>query len=174
MLLTTIICKHCGNSVQKMTKEVNRQKKLGRFNFYCNLKCAGSHNTSSKMRELGRQAAIRHFLPLIHDPEHAAKARLGREIWKYKELIDFFILKEIDYIFEYPLVTHDGYVRIYDLCLPIYCLLIEFDGKYHQNSAYFYRDEEKNNLATYYGWDLIRISTGSNCVIPVESLDGVI
>jgi len=42
MKLIKIICKKCGGFSEKPIKEINRQLKGGRHNFYCSLKCAMS------------------------------------------------------------------------------------------------------------------------------------
>lgn len=41
MTITKIVCKSCGNEVEKPLGEVNRQRKNGKTNFYCNNVCSG-------------------------------------------------------------------------------------------------------------------------------------
>lgn len=41
-----IKCSYCGKEVEKLSSEINRQKKNGKTNFYCNLSCSGKANSS--------------------------------------------------------------------------------------------------------------------------------
>ena len=55
--MKTIIvkCKVCGNSFEKPKNEYNRRIKLGKTDFYCNLKCSGNRdNNKSMLLDIGK------------------------------------------------------------------------------------------------------------------------
>ena len=52
MKVTKIVCYNCGEECEKSTKEINRQIKKGRTQFYCSLNCSSSkiHTTTTKLK----------------------------------------------------------------------------------------------------------------------------
>jgi hypothetical protein len=51
MKLTTIICHGCDSSVEKPKKEIDRQRRNGKTNFYCSLKCAATYRNNDHLLE---------------------------------------------------------------------------------------------------------------------------
>lgn len=51
MTTIEIICNHCGKKVSKNKAEINRQRKKGRTNFYCNIKCSSKHSKTDHLKK---------------------------------------------------------------------------------------------------------------------------
>lgn len=168
MKYVKLTCSNCGERFRKAKKEVTRQRKRGRINFFCTLTCGAHHNNAlphvrAACIESGRRLAKRMYTPMcLH------RATLGHEGWKYEKLKRFLDKRDIVHLFEYPLVTKQGKIRLYDLAIRDVRVLIEFDGDYHYRNgkAYDRRDEQKNRLAKARGWKLLRIPVTANTVIP--------
>ena len=52
--MTTIKCAACGTTAEKPAREINRQKRLGRTDFYCSRKCAWSKNKTNHLLKWAR------------------------------------------------------------------------------------------------------------------------
>ena len=94
----------------------------------------------------------------------------GREAWKYADVKTYLDSNSIKHEFEYVV----GDFFIYDLVLPDYGLLIEFDGTCHNTLVSMHNDFEKDNIAEENGYEIIRIKVDNNLVIPADDLAGIL
>lgn len=93
-----------------------------------------------------------------------------REAWKYADLKMYLDNNNISHEFEYLVGEH----FIYDLVLFDYRTLVEFDGKCHNTRKMMMDDFEKDTVAEENGYDMIRIRTDDNLVIPADNLAGIL
>jgi very-short-patch-repair endonuclease len=88
----------------------------------------------------------------------AAEMLKHREAWKYVLLKE--ALKGRDYEFEFPLVG-----CVFDLALKDTAVIVEFDGRYHNDPCQQIRDEEKRKIAEAAGYRVVRRSVEESKVI---------
>lgn len=78
---------------------------------------------------------------------------------------DFLRELEIDHKFEHPLGSY-----VYDLVLTDKKIIVEFDGKYHVDRTQKSKDRVKADYARGLGYKVIRRTTKTNSVIPIETI----
>jgi len=128
---------------------------------YCSRSCAskGSMNEYRRNRQSeGGKANAKNLL----DVSITLKKR---EFWKYeqiKKLLDFL---GKDYEFEYRINDN-----IYNLALFEEKILIEFDGRYHNAIKQKNIDKNKEKVASQSGWEVKRVNTTANSVIPPDCI----
>jgi len=151
-------CPECGATFKTSTA-VKKNKT------FCSYPCASKGSVTT-----ARRAAGRNSVNLVHgDLRHIARGLRTRENWKYVELEKFLKYKEEEFVFEY--VVGEG---IFDLALPDKKILIEFDGRYHGSSKQSQVDLRKEASAHKEGWQIIRINTADNAVIPGSALYSIL
>lgn len=168
---TQLTCAGCGNCFLKENKELNRRRRLGHTSFYCGLSChAVVVNSTPQRRLLNSKIAFQNFSPFLNNEDFLAKAMYGSQKWKYQTLEKYFSNRGVPYQFEFPMRDLNGNIRIYDLVLPMHCLLVEFDGPNHQTDRRYANtvDRMKNLSAESNGWSLLRVNVQPNAVIPEE------
>lgn len=165
MKMVDIKCKYCNKIVKKPEKEINRQKRNGKNNFFCSLSCTASYGNIV----VDIKYRCRNNRPFT--TEDIAKIRRKKEKWKYEKIEIYLKENGFKYIFEYPFIKEK---IIYDLALPLEKILIEFDGKYHQYTYARTIDEKKDEVAIKYGWRLIRIPVKENAEIKIDNFQETI
>ena len=103
---------------------------------------------------------------LKYDAQTIASGLRSREWWKYEKISKQLIEYKVNHQFEYAIEN-----SIFDLAIIDKKILIEFDGPYHQ---WLESDSIKTKLAKDYGWELIRIETLANEIIPIEKINFLI
>lgn len=173
MAKTELVCDNCGSVFLKENKELNRKRRMGHKQFYCNLSCGAFASNSEPEKQESNRASGRRLAELVNsDPQLVAKAHRHSQWWKYEELHALLTEQGVVHKFEYPLVDESGVVRLYDLALRDCRTLVEFDGSYHQTDSNYRSqvDALKNKLAISNGWKLVRIEVDANSVIPRKSI----
>lgn len=127
---------------------------------FCSRSCASAGSVTDLRRRKAKETGSMN-LPLGRGAEIIAKGLRKREGWKYAKMRAALDLMDISYLFEYPL---EG--RIFDLALLDAKVLVEFDGKYHNNDYQIEVDDLKNKIAQEQGWRIERIETDDTSVIP--------
>lgn len=131
---------------------------------FCSRSCASAGSVTEARREASRIVGCNN--ELMHNVFVTAAALRSRENWKYEKLIEELNKININYQFEYVVEN-----SIYDLALIDKKILIEFDGPYHQ---WLESDKQKTELASHFGWNLIRIQTEANKVILFEKIAALV
>ena len=174
MKTTTIQCGWCKSYVEKPSKEINRQRRQGRSVFYCDLTCgANDHNRKNPhLAEVGRQQFIKMNLVNNRSPTFMRNAIYSKEAWKYHEIECMLAYQNIPYIFEFP-ILHSSGMYLYDLCLPTYDIIVEFDGQHHCGTHSEY-DRIKDAHARLHGYEVLRIPVRQSEVYPFETLEAIL
>lgn len=136
--------------------------------FYCSRGCASKGNVTEYRRNKARETADNNFHrsqeELIQD---ARNLNYQKDRWKYSD-IDAYLTKEnIKFEFEYILEN-----KIFDLFLPDFQILIEFDGPDHKYDIS--NDMKKNYIARSHGYRLYRIDCKPNQIIDAAVLRDLI
>lgn len=147
----TQICEYCHKEFVTSSKYAVR---------FCSRSCASAGSMSAERR--ARQVSGGHRSQELHPASPASMQRLLklREAHKYTKLDELLNSLSIDHEFEFLL---DAY--IYDLALISRKLLFEFDGSYHDNANQKAMDDEKDRVASSYGWSVIRLPENGSSVI---------
>lgn len=157
----TQICKYCGKSF-----ETESHYEVA----FCSRECASAGSITvyrrQQMSEGGKKGQIIH----PGTPELTCQILKKRERWKYEEIKKMLESFNIEHEFEFLLDN----MFIYDLHIPSWNLLIEFDGQYHMEKTQSESDKEKTKYAEDKGYQLIRIVTDNNVIIPASLLYDVV
>ncbi len=123
---------------------------------YCSRSCASAGSVTDARRNAVRFGNIAN----LNSP---AKMLKKRESWKYTQLES--ALSGVPHEFEYDF---GGYV--YDLFLPEFDILVEFDDKYHCGKQKI-TDHIKDVVAKLFGYSVVRVRVESASVIPASVLN---
>ena len=153
-------CPTCHREFQSSTRR--------RAATFCSRGCASRGSVTDYRREKAKQVG-RKNAHAMNTPESRAVALRAREFWKYAALHDYLEREGIPHIFEFPLGN-----AVFDMALPSLRLLVEFDGKYHQDPGQRERDAAKSRIVEVVGWRLVRAQVETNAVIPPSALREVL
>lgn len=144
----------------KSHKEYKRRLKAGATRFFCSLSC------SRKQANIDNPPA---HLKFYNTPDKLKKAQLATQYWKYTKIEAWLIKNNIEFEFEY-FFFGDKKVRVFDLALPTFKTIIEFDGPEHfQNDAVINRrDRQKEKYVKKRGWQIYRVPVKRNSVMQVR------
>lgn len=134
---------------------------------FCSRECASRGSITPKRLEGNRKGGLNTVHGDIYSIQKLLKVR---EAWKYvelKKLLDSFHIEH-----EFEVVIGDKY--IFDLCIPKWNILIEFDGTYHNSQLQIESDKDKSDCAEQHGYKLIRVVTADNVVIPASVIYDIV
>lgn len=156
--VVTKICPGCGRPFESSTHP--------RAAEFCCRGCASKGSVTAHRRlrasETGKQNQGS-LIPVRDTLRH-------REAWKYTEVSEWLVAQGLSHEFEYRLA---GGLYVYDLALLLQSCLIEFDGSYHRRKAQRVLDQERDAFALSQGWQVIRVPTQTNSVIPRDALQAI-
>lgn len=113
------------------------------------------------MREAGLKSSAN------SDTHCIAKLLKVREAYRYADLTCYLESQNIEFEFEFCLGNY-----VFDLCLPTYKTLIEFDEDYHKHNQA--NDIPKSDYAKNLGWKVIHIDVMCHEVIQPDKLSSII
>ena len=148
------VCPQCHKSFETMSGS--------KESTFCSRSCASAGSVTEKRRKMGKINSK--FLP--HTIEQIAKGLRRREWHKYKDIDKILNTLDIKHQFEYSMQE----IGIFDLAIFEQKILIELDGKYHNNLKQKKVDDNKDALAKIVGWDVVRIPEES----PQETIKTVL
>ena len=150
-------CAYCGERFR-----VAKKSKVE----HCSRGCASANSvTQYRKKRAIEQGKLNSYA--LTDITTIASALLTREDWKYEKVRKYLTKLGIKHTFEFPI---QGTRCIYDLALPKFKILIEFDSKYHENEGIQKEDRLKEKIAVKHGYVLGRVKTGFNCVIGTRKI----
>lgn len=152
-------CEWCGQPFECKTPYTKR---------FCSRSCASAGSITPKRLE-GNRIGGAHSTQ-GHSIYSIQKLLKQREAWKYEEIGKLLDTLGISHEFEY--VVGDKY--IFDLLIPEWNVLIEFDSNYHNAPSQLESDIDKSKCATEHGYTLIRIQTPTNVVLAASCMYDVI
>lgn len=157
------VCPVCSRSFQTSTRR--RSPK------FCSRGCASRGSVTEYRREKARQVGFANMKDLTEAEQKVRRATAlrSRESWKYVLVRKLLEDGGVKYTFEFELENF-----VFDLALLDQRLLVEFDGKYHQDGKQQEKDREKDLAAESLGWRVARISVQENAVIPQSALSGML
>ena len=173
MATTIISCDYCGRYFHKENKLLNRSRRLDR-EICCSRICSNylKHRKNPTMAQAGRERLRRLNSLQNNDPFHQHKAHLASEEWKYAEIKILLENLALDYVFEFPLFPFEN-MFIFDLFVPFYYLLIEFDGPHHCG-GFNYHDAIKDQTAADCGFNVVRVPVDRSSIYPKDSIEWLV
>lgn len=142
--------------------KTSKKKKARR---HCSRVCASKNSVTERRRAAAKVSGLRNMNKgnLLTIEELLKK----REAWKYEPLKE--ALSDEPHEFECRIGD-----RIFDLVLTKKMIVVEFDGPDHLDAKQTLIDAKKDRLAASHGYRVVRRQVGRSCVIPPETLNGVL
>lgn len=130
---------------------------------FCSRRCASLGSVTDARREAGRLVGSLYH---ARDATHVAELILKkRESFKYKFISEHLISLKVCHEFEKPIGNY-----VFDLVIEDSRLAIEFDGPDHSTKTQLDVDKAKSEVASSFGYTVVRIPVTPNEEVPVYKI----
>ena len=138
----------------------------GKYITFCSRSCASAGSVNDSRREAARKVALGSDGNFSKNWGNIAGLMKKRETWRYVDLEEALGAELHEFECEFG-----GF--LYDLFLPHRRVVVEFDGTYHTGPKQKRIDHIKDLVAKLFGYNVIRIKTEGNGVIPSSVLQSI-